>query len=89
MRYQQTLEIHQRLETVLQLIRTGEYSTPALAESVGVSIPTISRIVASLREQGHDIRSERTAKGWRYVLSGKTRTMLRAKPIDSTFPTSN
>jgi biotin operon repressor len=70
MRYQQTLEIHQRLETVLRLIRTGNYSTPALAETVGVSIPTISRIVAALREQGHDIRAERRDDGcWRYVIA--------------------
>jgi predicted DNA-binding transcriptional regulator YafY len=71
MRYQQTLEIHQRLETVLRLIRTGRYSTPALAKKVGVSIPTISRIVAALREQGNDIRAERARGGWRYVLDGK------------------
>ena len=69
MRYQQTLEIHHRLETVLRLIGTGKYSTPALAETVGVSIPTISRIVAALRVQGHDIRAERTKSGWRYVLT--------------------
>ena len=68
MRYQQTLEIHQRLETVLRLIRTGKYSTPALAETVGVSIPTISRIVAALRVQGHEIRAERHDGGWRYVI---------------------
>lgn len=71
MRYQQTLEIHQRLETVLELIRTGMYSTPALAEKVGVSIPTISRIVAALREQGHDILAVRASKGWRYVIQQK------------------
>jgi biotin operon repressor len=68
MRYQQSLEIHHRLETVLRLIRTGTYSTPALAEEIGVSIPTISRIVAALREQGHDIRAERHGNCWRYVL---------------------
>jgi predicted DNA-binding transcriptional regulator YafY len=68
MRYQQTIEIHQRLETVLQLIGTGRYSTPTLADKVGVSIPTISRIVAVLREQGHEIRAERTKQGWRYLL---------------------
>ncbi|WP_459556763.1 hypothetical protein [Lacunimicrobium album] len=48
MPHQQTLEIHQRLETVLRLIGTDNYSTPALAETVGVSILTISRIVAAL-----------------------------------------
>ena len=76
MRYQQTIQIHQRLETVLRLIRTGEYSTPDLAEIVEVSIPTISRIVAALREQGHDIRSERTKDGWRYVLLAKADTSI-------------
>jgi predicted DNA-binding transcriptional regulator YafY len=69
MLYQHTLEIHERLENVLRLIRSGRYSTPALAKEVGVSIPTISRIVAALREQGHEIRAERTEGGWRYLLS--------------------
>ena len=68
MLYQHSLEIHERLELVLQLIGTGRYSTPALAKEVGVSIPTISRIVAALRERGHDIQAERTKCGWRYVL---------------------
>jgi len=68
MRYRKTIEIHKRLETVLQLIGTGSFSTPALAETIGVSIPTISRIVAALREQGHDIRAERCDGGWRYVI---------------------
>lgn len=70
MRYQHSLEIHERLETVLQLIETGRYSTPALAKEVGVSVPTISRIVAALRERGHDIQAERRNKGWHYVLKG-------------------
>lgn len=68
MRYQQAIEIHERLEAVLHLIESGEYSTPALAEEVGVSIPTISRIVATLRQRGYDIHAKRTSKGWRYVL---------------------
>jgi len=73
MRYQQTIEIHERIETVLHLIETGEYSTPALAEEVGVSIPTISRIVAALRERGHVIHAERTRNGWRYFLEHPTK----------------
>ena len=71
LRYQQTIEIHLRLETVLELIGTGQYSTPALAEEVGVSIPTISRIVAALREQGNDIRARNNGNGWRYILARK------------------
>jgi len=72
MRYQHSLDIHERLEAVLHLVETGRYSTPALAKEIGVSVPTISRIVAALRERGHDIRAERTSKGWRYTLNGKT-----------------
>jgi len=71
MRYQHSLKIHERIEVVLQLIETGQYSTPALAEKIGVSIPTISRIVAALREQGHDIRAEKQADGWAYRLLAK------------------
>ena len=72
MRYKHSLEVHERLEIVLRLIETGRYSTPALAEQVGVSIPTISRIVAALRERGHDIQAERTSRGWRYILVGSS-----------------
>ena len=68
MRYQHSLEIHERIEFVLALIETGRYSTPALAQEVGVSIPTISRIVAALRERGYDIHAEKHGNCWRYVM---------------------
>lgn len=67
MRYRKSLEIEQRLAEALRLIETGQYSTPLLAETLGVSIPTISRYVTALRERGHDIRAERHPEGWRYV----------------------
>ena len=68
MRYQRVIDIHERIEAVLRLIETGKYSAPALAEEVGVSIPTISRIVAALREQGYSIRAKRHGDRWRYFL---------------------
>ena len=67
MRYRKSLEIELRLAEALRLIQTGKYSTPLLAETLGVSIPTISRIVAALRMRGHDIHAVRTSSGWRYV----------------------
>lgn len=73
--YERSQTIERRLETVLRLIRTGRYSTPSLAEKVGVSIPTISRCVNALRKRGHEIRSERHSDGWRYVLSRKSATV--------------
>lgn len=68
MLYQRSLEIERRLEAVLGMIRKGSYSTPRMAEELGVSIPTVSRDVTALRQRGHDIRSERGENGWRYVL---------------------
>lgn len=66
MLYQRSFEIERRLQTVLQLILSGKYSTPELAEEVGVSIPTISRDVTALRQRGHRIIAERHDRTWRY-----------------------
>lgn len=68
MLYERSLEIERRLEAVLGMIRKGSYSTPRMAEELGVSIPTVSRDVTALRQRGHDIRAERGPNGWRYVL---------------------
>jgi biotin operon repressor len=68
MLYQRSHEIEQRLDDVLKMIRRGRYSTPKIAAELRVSIPTVSRAVTALRERGHDIRAERQANGWRYVL---------------------
>ncbi len=71
MRYQRSLAIEQRLDAVLRLIRSGQYSTPRLADELEVSIPTISRCVEALRERGHDIAAENHNGTWRYVLKRK------------------
>ena len=68
MLYQRSLEIEQRLETILSMIRTGGYSTPMIADALGVAVPTVSRAVCALRERGHRIRAEKQSGGWSYVL---------------------
>ena len=68
MLYQRSLDIERRLEAILRLIRAGGYSTPILAQRLGVSVPTVSRYVTALRDRGHNIRSERIDEGWQYVL---------------------
>jgi biotin operon repressor len=78
MLYQRSLDIENRLDAVLRLIRRGGYSTPMLAEELGVSIPTVSRDVTALRQRGHDIRSRRTDEGWRFVLDRQTSSTTRA-----------
>jgi hypothetical protein len=74
MRYGRSLEIEQRLHTVLELIDSGDYSAPGPAAALKVSILTISRCVEALREGGHDMRAVRSADGWRYVLKSPSMT---------------
>jgi predicted DNA-binding transcriptional regulator YafY len=69
MLYRRSLDIERRLEKVLRLVRSGGYSTPMIAQELGVSIPTVSRDLTALRERGHEIRSERKGERWRYVLA--------------------
>jgi len=71
MLYERSMHIENRLDSVLELIRLGNYSTPKLAAELGVSIPTVSRDVTALRQRGHDIRSLRAASGWRFMLVAK------------------
>lgn len=71
MQYQRSLAIEKRLEAILRLIRRGRYSTPRLADEIGVSIPTISRCLEALRDRGHDIVAENHRGAWRFVLKRK------------------
>jgi biotin operon repressor len=71
MLYQRSMQIENRLDSVLALICHGDYSTPRLAAELGVSIPTVSRDVTALRQRGHHIRSLRIRNGWRFVLDAK------------------
>lgn len=80
MPFERSMEIERRLEEILRLIRTGRFSTPMLAEEVGVSIPTISRCVTALRERGHDIRAEKIKDGWAYRLSVKRSKVKSSNP---------
>jgi biotin operon repressor len=76
MLYQRSLDIEQRLQAVLRLIRSGHFSKPGIAEQLGVSIPTVSRDVTALRERGYEIRSRRDGNGWRYVLGPEPAKVL-------------
>ena len=80
MLYQRSLQIEQRLDEVLRLIHTGNYSTPMLAREIGVSIPTISRCVTALRGRGHPIQAEKFENGWRYFLKTDTALETECQP---------
>jgi biotin operon repressor len=72
MLYNRSLEIEQRLEDVLRLVRDGQQSTPSLAKTLGVSEPTISRCLSALRHRGYGIRAVKRGGSWSYELEAKS-----------------
>ena len=69
MRYDRSMAIVKRHEALLELIRSGTYSCPGLAEALAVSLPTVSRDIVFLRRQGYGIESVRRRTGWAYRLT--------------------
>lgn len=81
MRYNQTLAISERHTALLTLVRQGTFSTPGLAEKLGVSQPTIHRDITFLRSRGHRIESVRRASGWAYqLISSNDDAPLKSEP---------
>ena len=68
MRYERALGISERHERLIDLVRTGEYSTPALAEKLCVSEQTIYRDIDHLKNSGYSIRPQKHSGGWAYHL---------------------
>ena len=68
MPYERTRQIEQRFQQTIYIIMQNSHNARELAEALGVSQPTVQRIVAELRRRGHVIRSVRDEHGWRYEL---------------------
>ena len=68
MRYVRTSAISKRHHLLLGLIREGRFSSSNLAESLGVSEPTVNRDIEFLREQGYRIKAVRVDRRWAYRL---------------------
>lgn len=69
--YRQSEQIENRLQTLIQLIREGKYSTPKLATALNLSPPTISRCLTALRQRGYSIRAVNDGGNWSYELAGE------------------
>jgi biotin operon repressor len=68
MPYERTREIEQRFQKAIVLIGKNRMNSKQLALELGVSQPTIQRIICELRNRGFQIRSVRDEYGWRYEL---------------------
>lgn len=66
--YERSRRVERRLRELIGLLRAGGSSTPTLAERLGVSVPTVSRCLAALRERGYTIRPVRRPHQWVYEL---------------------
>jgi DeoR/GlpR family transcriptional regulator of sugar metabolism len=78
-RYERSLAIANRHERLIELVRSGEFSSRNLAEKLEVSEQTIYRDIDSLKERGYAVRSVRQSKGWAYKLQGEPATAQRGK----------
>ena len=84
MRYERSLAVTDRLEKVTDLIRTGQFSTPALAVKLAVSEQTVYRDITFLKRRGYLIRSVKLSAGWAYRLLSEPATDVLGKGSSST-----
>ena len=70
MPYERTQLIEQRFVKTVELITNKRLNATQLASELGVSQPTMQRIITELRRRGYKIRSVRDESGWRYELVG-------------------
>jgi biotin operon repressor len=68
MLYDRSQEIEKRFSEVLRLIQDGCLSTRMLADELGVSVPTVSRLISALRKRGHQIEAVKDGRNWSYKL---------------------
>jgi len=68
MPYERAHQIEQRFQQAIYIIKQNSHNARELAAALGVSRPTVQRIVAELKRRGHVIRSVRDEQGWRYEL---------------------
>ncbi|HWG45024.1 MAG TPA: helix-turn-helix domain-containing protein [Gemmataceae bacterium] len=79
MRYRKSLAITSRHGKLIELIRSGEFSSPDLAKKLKVSEQTIYRDIDFLKQCGYVIRSEKHADGWAYHLLAEPATVSNGK----------
>ena len=79
MRYGRSLAIASRHDRLIDLIRSGEFSSPELAKKLKVSEQTVYRDIEFLRHRGYSIRSEKHSDGWAYHLHAEPATFSTGK----------
>jgi len=73
MPYERSRKIEERFEEVIALIKRNHLNAGQIALELGVSRPTVQRIITELRQRGYAVRSVHDELGWRYELTDKRR----------------
>ena len=79
MPYERSRRIEERFRETVSLIKRKHLNAEQLASELGVSRPTVQRIVTELRQRGYAVRSVHDELGWRYELIDKRRPNTKAR----------
>ena len=70
MPYERSQQIEKRFQQAIHLISNKSVNARQLAGILGISRPTIQRMITELKRRGYIIRSVRDDHGWKYELIG-------------------
>jgi DeoR/GlpR family transcriptional regulator of sugar metabolism len=73
------MAIASRHDRLIELIRSGAFSSHDLARKLKVSEQTVYRDIDFLKKRGYSIRSEKHADGWAYHLLAEPATVSNGK----------
>ena len=73
MAYERGRRIEERFQETVTLIKRRHLNAEQLASELGVSRPTVQRIITELRQRGYAVRSVHDELGWRYELTDRRR----------------
>jgi len=77
MPYERSRKIEARFQEAIALIERKHLNAEKLASELGISRPTVQRIITELRLRGYSIRSVHDEHGWRYEITIKRRPNVR------------
>jgi len=77
MPYERSRKIEARFQEAIALIERKHLNAEKLASELGISRPTVQRIITELRLRGYSIRSVHDERGWRYEISMRRRPHVR------------
>ena len=79
MGYDRSVAISKKPPALYVLMGAGSFSSPALANELDVSQPTMNRDMLFFKRQGFSIAATKPADGWAYQLTHKSDIVLTRK----------